>query len=421
VKSTPGEKTNKLDFILLFWAAFLANFSAFVGVIWLIPRLVLAEAILWVLLAGFITWYMRRHGLLLLFIGGVRKNWLILVPFVVFSGISIFWSINKGISLYRWVTLLAILVTAGYFGLRQTSAKIIRMVSDYGVWILFLSLVIIIFMPYLGVHNYLNLIVNAWKGIFWHKNHMGFIASFASLLFLINLINAFKQKGRMKFIWIGLYLFSIYFLIRTDSVGAYLTTVAVTGLVLLALLWLKLKNRLTRYHYLGMLAILVILTVVFFLKIDLFFGLINRNSSLTGRVPLWTVLYHSYISQHPAFGYGFNSFWYDEAHRLAMQKMVGYHDPIDLSDNGFMDMLVNLGFVGMLAFLAFYLGTWWRSIRFALKATDLTGFFPLLVMAFTLIANISWSLIYENESFFMLLMLICLFLTTRPALTTEST
>jgi exopolysaccharide production protein ExoQ len=157
------------------------------------------------------------------------------------------------------------------------------------------------------------------------------------------------------------------------------------------------------------------------LNMDRFFGIFNRNTTLTGRIPMWLYLYHTYIAHRPLGGYGFNAFWYLESHRVIMGLVAGYPDPIVISDNGFIDLLLNTGFVGIFLFSIFYLYTWWRSIKYAWKSDEISGFFPMIIMAFTLIANISWSLIYENESFFILLMFICLFQATRPALTTEST
>src|SRR6185295_11567127 len=102
-------------------------------------------------------------------------------------------------------------------------------------------------------------------------------------------------------------------------------------------------------------------------------------------------------------------FWYLYPHRVAMQMAAGYPDPIVISDNGFIDILVNTGYIGLLLFIVFYLGMWWRSIDFAGKATDIYGFFPTLLMAYSLLANITWSLLFENEGFIMLIMISVLF------------
>jgi O-antigen ligase len=108
-------------------------------------------------------------------------------------------------------------------------------------------------------------------------------------------------------------------------------------------------------------------------------------------------------------GYGFNAFWYLDTHRVATQQAAGYPDPILIADNGFIDLLVNTGYIGLSFFLLFYAGMWLRSIQHAVKFPDINGLFPILLMAFTLLANISWSMLFENESFFMLNMIAVLF------------
>ena len=92
-----------------------------------------------------------------------------------------------------------------------------------------------------------------------------------------------------------------------------------------------------------------------------------------------------------------------------MQQAAGYLDPIVISDNGFIDILVNTGFVGLFLFSIFYFGLWWRSVKYAIKADDISGIFPIILMSYTLLANVSWSLIFENEGFFMLIMVSVLF------------
>lgn len=124
---------------------------------------------------------------------------------------------------------------------------------------------------------------------------------------------------------------------------------------------------------------------------------------------MWTYLFDAYFSKRPLFGYGFNAFWYIDSYRLAVQQAAGYPDPIIIADNGFIDILMNTGYAGLILFSIFYFGLWWRSIKYSSKAKDIYGIFPVILVSYTLLANISWSLIFENEGFFMLIMISILF------------
>jgi exopolysaccharide production protein ExoQ len=422
----PGEvfmiqksKLQTSELLLVFFILLLSNFTAFLTGIWLHPHLVLISTIFWSILAFFCIRNLRRYSALSNFFINLKRNWIIL-PFFIFSGISIIWSISWDVSLYRWLILFFTIIIGGYIGLRYNLQEIINSLSIFGLWIMLVSLIIVLFIPDIGVMNY-HIIQGAWKGLYWHKNHMGLIASFVNILFLMNVINSFRLKEKFKYIWVLLYIFSLLFIYGSDSVAAYLTTIVINSGIILALGWLKIRHKIQKYHYLLFIIILIIISLIFFMNIDRLFGIFNRNTTLTGRIPMWSYLYNTYIIRHPLGGYGFNAFWYLASHRVAMQQAAGYPDPIIIADNGFIDILVNTGFIGLLLFLIFYLGVWWRSIIFAWKTTYINGFFPIVVMSFTLIANISWSLIFENESFFMLIMISILFCISKGEINIEST
>ena len=395
------------DPILLFFVFLFSSITAFINsIIWLSPIIVLIDTILLSVCVFLCIWNLRRLNILANFIIIIKRNWIVL-PFLIYAGFSVFWSISQDISFYRWLILVFTIIIGGYIGLKNNIDEIIWSLSVFCLCIVLLSFLLVIFIPDIGVMNYHD-IQGAWKGIYWHKNHMGLIASFSSVLFLLNITNSFRVKQNSLYFWILFYIISLLSIYKTDSVAAYITTLIINGSIFLALVWLKIRNKIQKHHYIILIIILVVISIVLFMNIDRFFGVFNRNITLTGRIPMWTLLYNKYISERPYLGYGFNAFWYQESNRVGVQE-VGYADPIVIADNGFIDMLVNTGFIGLFLFLIFYLNIYWRSIKYAWRADEINGFFPLVVMSFTLIANISWSLIYENESFFMLIMISILF------------
>jgi len=404
-----SQKNNQqiLDLLLVFGLFFVSNATAFLFVVWIVPEIVFMELVILLILTAFSVGILKNINLASAFWENLKRNWFIL-PFLAFSGISIFLSIYWQVSLYRWLILVLTVVTGGYIGLRYGVREIIRLLSVFGLYLLFLSLIVIIFLPKIGIMNYYN-IQGAWKGMYWHKNHMGMIASFVNILFLVNLIYSLPSKRNPAMLWGILYLFSLVFLYQTDSVGAYLTTIFLHGMVFLALLFLQFRDKLRLFHYLILAAVIAVAALVLYLNLDLLFGIFNRNTSLTGRIPMWTHLFEAYFRTRPVLGYGFNAFWYIEPYREEMALTVGYPDQIVIADNGFIDILINTGYVGLALFLVFYLAAWWRSVKYAFRARDIIGFFPLILMSYTLVANVSWSLIFENESFFMLVMISLLF------------
>jgi len=390
---------------------FLSNATAFLTVIWLIPGIVFIETMIWWVLATICVWILIRMNMVPRFVAEFKNNWIIL-PFLIFSGLSIFWSVYWEISLSRWLILFSTVVAGAYIGLRYDLSEIIKLLSTVGTFILFVSLLLVLLTPDIGIMNY-YIIQGAWKGLYWHKNHMGLIASFVNILFLINIVSSLQSSRKNLFLWGLLYIFSLVVMYQADSVAAIITTILLHGGIFILLVLAKFKERIRAIHYYIFIAVAVLSFILLYINASHIFGLFNRNTTLTGRTPMWAHLFSTYINTKPFFGYGFNAFWYLDIHRVAMQKAAGYPDPIVISDNGFIDLLVNTGYIGLSMFLIFYFGLWWRSIKFATKAKTVYDFFPLILMAYTLIANISWSVIFENESFFMFIMISVLFSISR--------
>lgn len=393
--------------LLVFCLFFISNASALFHIYWLLPEFVIIELAIWLILSIASIWYVKQEEKITIFVDTVKKNWFIF-PFLFFSAISILWSVYWQISLYRWLIFFFTMAAGGYIGLKYNIKKIVNYLSIFGIFILVFSVCLVVIIPSVGVMNY-HSIQGAWKGMFWHKNHMGFMATFVNILFLLKTIYYIQYKQKQKYIWGVLYIISLLFIFPTDSVGAYLTTIFLHGVILLAILLLKFGKKIQRNHYLIFIGVLLLTSVILYKNLDVFFGIFNRNTTLTGRIPMWSFLFKHYLSQKPYFGYGFNAFWYLEPHRVMVQYAAGYPDQIIIADNGYIDILINTGFVGLFLFAIFYFGVWWRSIVHSFKAVDIYDYFPVVLMSFTLISNISWSLMFENEGFFMLVMISILF------------
>jgi O-antigen ligase len=271
----------------------------------------------------------------------------------------------------------------------------------------------LVLFPDFGIMNYYS-IQGAWSGIFWHKNHMGLFATFINIMILINLVESIRESSRIKYLWGAVYLFSLFFVIKTDSVAAYFSTIFLHGVYVLLFVWLKIRHSLKLKHYIFFLVVVILAAILLGMNLDILFGLFNRSTTLTGRIPMWSYLFETYFSQRPIFGYGFNAFWYSYPHQVDIQQAAGYPDPIVIADNGFIDILMNTGIVGLLLFVILYFSIWWRAIQILRNGEGTLAMAPVIIMAFTLISNISWSIIFENESFFMQLMLAILFMGSEP-------
>lgn len=393
-----------LDFPLLLLIMFLANMGAFLAPIWLIEPIVFLEAFAWVFLSLVLFGVLYKQGLVHEYYKD-HKGMLALIMFAVFSGISIIWSVNKDVSLARWFVLLGTLIYGWYWGAKYNFYQILRQLSIFGAVLLAGSGLIIILIPDIGVMNYYS-IQGAWRGVYWHKNHLGLVSSFLNLIYLIELIRSIQKREKNKLLWGLLFGVSLLFIVMSDSAAALMTSLLLYGILVVLMIWLKWRDRLLRIHYWIFGFVVVAGMIGVYGNLDGILGMFNRNTTLTGRIPMWTYLFSEYFDRRPYLGYGFNAFWYIGEHQKAIQAVAGYPGPIIIADNGFIDILVNTGYVGFSLFLMYYFSAWAQAVKSTFQARDVVGLLPIMSMVFIFLANISWSLMFENESFFMLIMIL---------------
>jgi O-antigen ligase len=122
---------------------------------------------------------------------------------------------------------------------------------------------------------------------------------------------------------------------------------------------------------------------------------IGKNVTLTGRTELWGAV-TDHIKTRPLLGYGYTAFWEaGSAASQAVRAAVGWDAPH--SHNGFLDLWLDLGLVGLLTFLAsFALATRhaWAALR---VSPDGGGLWILAFLAVIAINNMTESSIYQNQ------------------------
>jgi O-antigen ligase len=198
----------------------------------------------------------------------------------------------------------------------------------------------------------------------------------------------------------------------SDSASGLVVFVIQTGVFILVWIWLKWGQRLPRrvFAYLGGAAILA--GVLILSNLGFFFGLFNRSAQMTGRIPMWQHLLDVYISKHPLLGYGFGAFWMQDGIMEKVRAAVGWGYVVRVADNGYLDILLGLGVVGLGLLLAMLAVGFWRSLSHALAVRDLAAFFPFFVLVHILFINISLSYFFESEIFIWFLLVMVLFMLT---------
>lgn len=119
-------------------------------------------------------------------------------------------------------------------------------------------------------------------------------------------------------------------------------------------------------------------------------GNAESTANLTGRIPLWGIVL-SYIQDHPWLGVGFAAFWNPENYPR-MEQLVGF--PVVSAHNGFLDMLLSTGAVGLAILLTFCFCAL-ATVLGRVRRHDPLGWLAFLFVSFYILQNLTSSIFTE--------------------------
>jgi O-antigen ligase len=251
----------------------------------------------------------------------------------------------------------------------------------------------------------------AWRGVYWHRNHLASIAALLSAAYLCRLLLAFQIRNPKGILDGFFYLVSLMILYFAKSATGYIVFLVLNVCALGFWLWLQFADRLQRQHYLFILGGMALAGILVLLNLNPIFGLFHRDMTLTGRVGLWRNLL-VLGSQRLWLGHGFGAAWTFDAFREQIRQLAGWPSQPLIGDNGLLDIFLHLGIVGVSLMIALLVVATLRSLRYAFRQKTLLSFFPLLILVYVFFSNITFSLLAETEVFVWLLIVLALFSTT---------
>jgi exopolysaccharide production protein ExoQ len=314
-----------------------------------------------------------------------RAPWLILLALLAMA--SALWSIDPELSFRRGIALFATTMLGVYLAARFDWLTALRLLGVIWFVLMAASLVTGLFAPQFARMNEIH--VGAWVGGWSEKNALGGHAARASLLFAFL---AWRDASHRKW-WAGGVLMTITLLILSSSATALLG--AALGLGVLLAAWLMLKGRRWSLAFawlgvtVGSLVVLAYLTMP-----DVVLGLLGRDETLTGRTEIWTALGEA-AEKKPAFGYGYLAFWgIDSEPRYWLERAVDWDAPS--GHNGWLDLAISLGLVGVSIYAIDLAITLWRAARLSMASP--AGVFALGFLAQFMLFAMSESIVIAQNS-----------------------
>lgn len=319
----------------------------------------------------------------------IKENYWVMI-LLAYMLISIIWSDIPGISLKRWIREMIAVVMVLMILSEQNPRQALQSIIRRSIYILIpFSLLLVNYYPRYGI-QYSGSGRRMWIGVSLHKNGLAQLCILAALFLIWTLV----RRGRRRDILVNNYqvlaevflLFLTLWLLagpeRTLTYSATSTVALAVGLIALAGLFLIKKYGLALS--VNTLKVMVVLIVAYgtftpfagklrFLDIS---SALGREETLTGRNFIWSILVPLAMSR-PIFGHGFGGFWTTEIRSLSSSH----------AHNGYLELLLGLGFVGLVLVSIFLLACCHR-VRNSLAFDFDWGVLFICYLLMTLVHNI---------------------------------
>lgn len=272
-----------------------------------------------------------------------------------------------------------------YLATRYSPREQIRVLYWAFALMLISSIIMAIAVPQYGFMSGLH--EGAFRGIFDHKNGFGQKMILGVLVFLITAMDK-KNKGNFWLSWFYVFL-TIVLILFSKSGNALLGLVIMLALFFIA--------RILRSRYEIMISVFSVFAIFGLIGItwfgsneDVFFAAIGEDATLTGRTEIWSYVWDK-IMERPWLGYGYKGFWHnlDGASSYVNLAFGPYGTGgIPHSHNGFLEILLATGFLGLSIFFIGFFINLFKSIALIRKNGDLIALWPLLYLIYTIISNL---------------------------------
>lgn len=290
--------------------------------------------------------------------GGFFARNTFLLAFLLFALVSVLWSDFPFISFKRWFrdlgNYLVILVVVSDPNPLEAARAFLR---RFCFLLIPLSVLLIKYFPYLARQYDEYNGTAQFVGAAMSKNMLGAVCLISGIFFFWDIVERWSVRKQPRTKWI-IRLNVVFILMTLWLLNLASSATSKVCLVLGCMVVLAAYSKTIRRHP-GLMKLSI--PIIFSTYLILAFGLglngrlaaqIGRDPTLTDRTIIWNTV----LSQHtnPMIGTGYESFWLGPRLQRIWEVVGGINE----AHNGYLDMYLNLGVIGVAILIVFLLGTY---------------------------------------------------------------
>lgn len=319
----------------------------------------------------------------------LRRHWL-LIALVQLTVLSTVWSVNPEVTLRRSLALAATTALAVYLATRFDARQFLSLMIVAVTIAALLHIGCVLLLPQYGIHETADW-TGAWRGVAVHKNVMGRWMALGSVLFLLRML---ERRRPHWFFWSG-FLLTTLLVVMSQSRTAWIAT----GLLICCVCLFRWFGTSGSAILVGAVVLTVALAIAGseiadYTQTALY--AVGKDPTLTGRTVLWEAAYGFGMKQ-PWLGYGYRAFWLGSAGgSQALWDELGWMP--NTGHNGFLDLWLDVGFIGVILFLLILLPFAVRTVRAFARKRSPTALWHIAFLVFFMALTIPDGMILNQNN-----------------------
>ncbi len=309
----------------------------------------------------------------------IRRGSLFMLIIACFLACSVAWSINPQTTVKE--SVLVLVATAGWIGIATNidPDEFLELTARVTFLAAAASLMLLAVSP----SNAVSVVQDGvfFRGIFSQKNVLGEAMVIGAIAHLHCLSIRKKARGFDGF---GLALIIAVALMSQSATSCLAIFVCCVAHLVIAPIR---RGGAARVLGVAALACIIPLVVVAAAFSDSVLEFLGKDPTLTGRTEIWGYVL-SDISMKPLLGWGYDAFW-EGNNPAAIEISEAVHWSVPQAHNGLLEMLLEIGFVGVVFYVGLLVRVAWLSVRCMRSYWAPLGVTTLLVWTAVILIGVS--------------------------------
>lgn len=269
--------------------------------------------------------------------------WLILFGLIALAYVSKYWSIDPEVTSRRVIAMAINSAFAVYVGCVFRGAPLPRMLMNTCLVMAIGSLIMVFAFPRIGVHQMDN--AGLWRGLWYEKNQMGLVMVVGAVSSAA-VLAADHLAGNGRKPWVPLLAFGLTTLLVMATQSKTSLLCWLLGVGMIGFWWLLKQGGAAITIVAVWFAVVTSSLAAWLWNTDsaAILQALGKDPSLTGRTLIWEALMRR-VAERPMTGYGFSAFWGVDS-IPAREIRLETQWPVPSAHNGWIDLLVQLGWPG---------------------------------------------------------------------------